>query len=337
MSTNDKNHIRNGYTKNFTKYRLDRYMVIDDEIESQDIRNKTIKKINEELWYLIQTINFRVKGRILPFVVIHGLVKEEAKVRILVNDYTSKYKINQYRELTNINMADTSHFVNFRMANGQRKIEICDGLIPGDAKLLIDNNILVRAAVDIFLDVAMFNSFSFLRNNTIQERKKFNQLKKHFYEKYSTTIQPVAYDVVSPYPDYFSLAFCCRDVKGQFNYDMYVWLWEKLIKENNYKYTSNELHPTEMIDKYYIDTEQLPKQIESKDFWNKQIKGDVLLLRINKKPTTQLRQMWMCDFFGITSFRCKGIKVVSTDEVSNYMLQRELQELNISAFKLINK
>ena len=53
----DRDTLRNAYTKNFSLNRIDRYIVIDKEVETENARNETIKEINEKLWNIILLIN----------------------------------------------------------------------------------------------------------------------------------------------------------------------------------------------------------------------------------------------------------------------------------------
>ena len=50
---------------------------------------------------------------------------------------------------------------------------VCDDIIPGNAKMVIDKEDQLSAAVDIFLDIAMFNSYSFLNEMPHEEKVMF--------------------------------------------------------------------------------------------------------------------------------------------------------------------
>lgn len=332
----DRDTFRNAYTKNFSLNRIDRYIVIDKELETENARNETIKEINEKLWNVIQEINFRLYDRVLPFICIYGLVKDESGIRIIVNDYGNEQAITQYQETQNINMEDISHLINFRILSPYLQIMVSDGLIPSDAKILIDPNLLTIAAVDIFLDISMFNSFSYLKSMTIPEKKQFNQLKIEFFKKHAMQLCPIYYDIKEPYPDYFSLAFCCRVNNKTFDFDKYIWLWNLFLQEFEFDKHNNIIaKPTEML-RYHVDYKNLPKRIKEDNYWKQQSKGALLLLRTNHRPNDDLRLEWLKSYLGLKQYRVGRLSIVPLSDINNSMLQRELRELNVSAFKIIN-
>lgn len=332
----DRDTLRNAYTKNFSLNRIDRYIVIDKELETENARNETIKEINEKLWNGIQEINFRLYDRILPFVCIYGLVKDESGIRIIVNDYGSEQAITQFQETKSIVMEDISHLINFRILSPYRQIMVSDGLIPSDAKILIDPNLLTIAAVDIFLDISMFNSFSYLNSMTISEKRQFNRLKIDFFKKHSMQLCPMYYDIKKPYPDYFSLAFCCRVNIKTFDYDKYIWLWNLFLQEYEFDKNKNIIaKPTEIL-RYHVDFKNLPEKIKEDNYWKRQTKGAILLLRTNHRPNDDLRLEWLKSYLGLKQYRIGRLSIVPLSDINNSMLQRELRELNVSAFKIIN-
>ena len=69
-------------------------------------------------------------------------------------------------------------------------------------------------------------------------------------------------------------------------------------------------------------------------FWKK-YSGPSLLLRINSKPNTNERERILCNYFGITEFNVGEVKIVPLSEYYNPYLKQQIDELIVSAFKVI--
>lgn len=64
-----RNEYRPAFTRNFSKYTIDRYVIIDNDLMDDAAKDTFIKEVNERLWYAIQETNMLLDDRLLPFVV----------------------------------------------------------------------------------------------------------------------------------------------------------------------------------------------------------------------------------------------------------------------------
>lgn len=328
-----RNEYRNGFTRNFSKYIIDRYILIDNDLMNNEQKDSFIKTVNEELWYAIQETNMLVENRILPFVVVRRVDYVDNKLRIVVNDYDSPRKLCDYDEVTSLDISMVSHIINFKPLSPQRRVMICDELIPGAAKILIDEKEQVSAAVDIFLDIAMFNSIPFFRNLSIKKKKEFSKDKFLFYKKRKLRSYYVI-DKKDP-PSYFSFAFYARTSSEKIDFYKYVWIWDEFISQYSQVDNITEIAPEEIIRKYYVDIGNLENELLSREYWELQTKGAKLLLRINKGPNTNEAKQIISSYFGINSFYIGAIKIVPLNEYFKPFIFKQLHELYISAFKII--
>lgn len=92
-----------------------------------------------------------------------------------------------------------------------------------------------------------------------------------------------------------------------------------------------------MIEKYHVDVKNLAGELQDGLYWEKQPEGALLLLRTISRPNDTLRRQWLCDYFGMDKYHVGMTKIVRLSEIRNTMLECELRELNVSAFKVVNK
>ena len=202
-----------------------RYVIVDNPKMSDEEKNTFITRINRRLNYMIQTINIEVTGRTLPFIKIRRVVIENNdKLRIIINEMESSKTLKDYEVLE---PEKISHLINFRRNTSQRIIKVCDSFIPGDAKMLIDVESQCAAAVDIFLDIAMFHSYSFLDQMALESKKEFNEAKfKHFIDKNYNCFYDIEKDNL---PAFLSFAFAARTDINDFDLYFYCQCWDDFI------------------------------------------------------------------------------------------------------------
>lgn len=328
-----RNEYRPAFTRNFSKYTIDRYVIIDNDLMDDAAKDTFIKEVNERLWYAIQETNMLLDDRLLPFVVVRRMDFVDNRLRIVVNDYDSQRNLINYTEAEALNLDDVSHIINFKPLSPQRRIIISDRFIPGNAKMLIDEHEQVSAAVDIFLDIAMFNSISFLEKLSIEEKRKFNETKFSFYEKRKLkTFYTV--DKQHP-PHYFSFAFYAREDATHIDFYRYVWIWREFISQYFKNERIENALPEDALQDYYVDKGNLDKCYFDRKFWESQDKGAKLLLRINRGPHTNERREIISDYFGIETFSVGAVKLVPLNEYYMPFVNTQMRELYISAFKII--
>lgn len=330
MSKKLRNVIRDANMRNFSQYAIERYIIVEDDGDDNS-KDQFVKNINERLWSCIQDVNILAKGRILPYVIVRRVYRvPNNKLRIVINNVDSTVPFNVLTESI-IDISELSHLINFRTTSPQRKIMVCDDIIPGNAKMVIDKEDQLSAAVDIFLDIAMFNSYSFLNEMPHEEKVMFSN-KKYKYFKESGEESYYLFSDANP-PSYYSFAFSARNDGKTLDYSKYIDLWEKFI-EKQYPLCVNNI--PSIIDQVncYKDVGNLDKEYFDLDYWKK-YEGDLLLLRINKEPNTNLEKDKILKYFHLTEFNVGETIIVSSNDYFNPLIRKLINELVVSAFKIV--
>lgn len=106
-----RNEQRKGFTRNFSRYTIDRYIIIDNDLMNDTEKDAFIKEVNERLWFAIQETNMLLEDRLLPFVVVRRVDVVDNKLRIIVNDYDSQRNLLNYDETENLDLTTVSHII----------------------------------------------------------------------------------------------------------------------------------------------------------------------------------------------------------------------------------
>lgn len=337
MSTNIRNEYRNGFMRNFSKFVIERYIIVDGNNMSTEEKNCFVSDINEALWYAIQQTNLYVTNRILPFVIVRRVEETNDKLRIIINDIgiESEFKDYEPEHGRVLDKSELSHLINFKTVPPRRQIQVSDHLIPGNAKMLIGRPDEIAAAVDIFLDIAMFNSIDFLRSFDLQRKKDFSQIKYDFAQKHNFRSYYKCCE--EDPPSYWSFAFSARKDCKDIDYYSYVSFWDLFLKETypDKHFNQEPINPPCQQMKYHRDLDNLPKEMQTPKYWEHIPKGDYLVLRTNKEPNDSDRKMIICQLFGIPKFHIGAIKIIPTNDRSLEFIYHQMRELYISAFKVV--
>ncbi|MBD5542721.1 MAG: hypothetical protein HDR01_00390 [Lachnospiraceae bacterium] len=328
MSSNTKNIIRPEFLKNFTQKIKVRYIVLERGNQQFKDIDKLISSINRDLNLIIQELNLRIRDRQLPYITLkscYGNITSNKRIRVFLHDDDTDIFYEQ--EIHNQLESDTeiSHILDLLVAASFKKITI--SALSCDAELIIDYKLLKHAIVDIILDIVMFNSFSFLKNMKMADKKKLSEEKYLFFQEKNFDC---FYDCPKEKIMYFSLAFLARNESG-FNMDDYIDLWDKFIETYYPNCKHQEKSIIEQL-KQHVDYEELPKGI-TKKFVNL-LPGAYLLLRTNKDRTEDLHPT-IYSVFGIKKYRKGKIKIVPIDEFDTY--KELLEHLDVSAFKIVKQ
>ncbi len=330
-----RNTFREATMRNFSNYTLERYILIDDTSSDDEEKDKFVKEINERLWMAIQETNAIVGGRVLPFVIVRRVVKDNTKLRIIINDFDSAKTINDFEELKEIDIEDITHLINFKTLTPQRRVMVSDQAIPGNAKIIIDKKDQISAAVDIFLDIAMFNSVSYLATMPLKQKQEFSKLKLGFYNRIKDQNDYSCYYLIDrkESPSYFSFAFAARIDHKKIDYDNYVNIWNRFLKTEYPDCQNINVSPQEQL-KFYRDRGNLDNKYFDSTFWEK-YKGDYLLLRINREPRDTDHAESLANNLGINEMHVGVTKLVPTSRYFESFIRRQIDELYISAFKIV--
>ena len=333
MSDSIKNTIRPAYMRNFTKNVLERYIVMNGTDCRHEEFNRAVKNVNESLWLNIQEVSFKCLNRQIPFIKLVAADDYDNKhLRLIMTDKNSDDNT-IFNDI--IPFADISHMLILRITNNYDVITICDSNKEINAKMIIDQKYFISSAVDILLDIAMFNSYSFLRDLNIEKKKEFNLKKIEFFKQNKYDCFYSFERDKSKFPKYLSFAFAARTTIDTIDYDMYVSIWDKFIKT----YYPNETHIEESVPaqlKKHSDCFSLQDIKKLSNSINKKSNGAYVLLRINRKNRAKPMEEEICNFFKIPNLHVGATRIVSLEDfINSPMLNRFVKNLEVSAFKII--
>lgn len=308
----------------FTKNILLRSIYVEN-YNIQEFSTST-KKIADETNKIIQELSLMNSGRLFPFISLR-VCKSTASLnsaRVLLKGLDNDYL--EYHESTMYN--NQSHLVEFQISAGYRQITFSN--ISCDAKLVLDENFLHSASIDLFLDISMFNSFSFLRKMTLDEKKRFSREKYSFFKEKKL---PCYYT----YDDddelmYYSLAFSAHKKNGGLDLDMYISLWDEFL-EKHYK---DSVHEEDSIEKQ-LSKHLYAGQLDMSDIlleFAELPRGDYLLLLTNRKAKGR-NFIRINSIFGDGSGHLKAWKIVPVTEY--HFFTTLIQQNYIAAFKVVNR
>lgn len=328
MSTNSKNIIRQELLKNFTHKVKKRFILIEKGNQQFNNIDELVSSINTTINQIIQELNLKIINRQLPYItlsVCYGKLTNK-RVRVFIHNDDTDFLYERDIQAQIEEETEISHILDLLVAASFKKITISS--LSCDAELVIDHKILKHAIIDILLDIVMFNSYSFLKNLNIADKKKVSQEK---YEFFKNKKLPSFYDCPEDKVMYYSLSFSARFSEDEFNIDDYICYWDEFIS----LYYSNERHVEKSIKeqiKQHVDFEELPKNVCKR--FEELSPGAYLLLRTNKDRTENIQPM-LCSLFGIQTYRKGKIKIVPIDKFEEY--KPLMEHLDVSAFKIVKQ
>lgn len=327
MSTNSKNIIREEFLKNFTTKIKRRHVVIESSKNFNDNFQKTINSINSNVNQIIQLLNLKIEDRQIPYITLTAQFssKLNQRSRIVIrskntpNDFEKDVK-NQTVELGE----SLSHCIDFLISPGYKEIVI--SALDLDAEIVVANEYIECAIIDILLDIAMFNSYSFLKSKPLEWKHNFSFKK---YEFFKTNKCTCFYECKTNKELYYSLAFSARKNKDSFDVDKYIELWNLFILNYFSDFKHREKSILEQL-KQHVDYEELPSNLYKR--FNKKPAGAYLILRTNRERSEDL-QSFICSTFGIDKYEKGKIKIIPITDFDTY--KPLLENLDVSAFKIV--
>lgn len=326
MSTNAKNIIRPEFLKNFTTKVKDRYVLLEKgNSEFQNIE-RLVFSVNHKINMIIQELNLRIIDRQLPYInlkICYGKVSNK-RIRAFLHNRDTNFLFEKEIQKQIETEVEISHILDMLVATGFKKITI--STLSCDAELIIDCKLLDQALTDILLDIVMFNSYSFLKDMNISDKKLFSEEKYNFFRDENL---PCFYDCPRDCTVYYSLSFSARISEDDFCIEDYIEYWNRFIN----KYYPGKKHQERSIKeqiKQHVDYKELPKEIHRR--FDKLPCGAYLLLRTNKDRTEDLHPM-IYSLFGIKKYSKGKIKIVPIEDFETY--KPLLENLDVSAFKVV--
>ena len=324
MSTNRKNVIRKAPLSNFTNNIQYRTIIVNRE--SYGELCISLPLIMDKVNKTIQDVDLYIQDRHIPYIIGTLTTYENPQIhtsRIMLSATEHKLK----KSYIPSDRRDNSHLIEFQLSAVYHQITFSNSSC--DAKLVINEEFLVPASTDLFLDLAMFNSYSFLRDMTVDEKRNFSKQKFEYFRQKNL---PCYYN----YDDsdtlfYYSLAFSARKNTKQIDIPLYVSLWEDFL-QTYYPGKQHEELSLELQLKQHIDFYQLPC-MKILDKLDQLPKGSYLLIRLNKRPRTKKQSSELISLLGGSVLTSKCWNIIPLSQY--YNIQKYVQTLYISAFQII--
>lgn len=324
MSTNRKNIVGKAPLANFTRNIKYRSIIVDRA--SYAYFCPQFATIMNEVNKTIQELSLLVETRHIPFVVCTPTTNDSiafGNSRIVLIPISSD--VETY--CTVKDRRDISHWVEFQLSAAYEQITFSNSSC--DAKFVIDKSALIPATTDLFLDLAMFNSYSFLQNMSTDEKRAFSKQKFDYFKKKNL---PCYYEYDNKDTLlYYSLAFSARKGPKKFDMNMYIALWDDFLQTYYPNQTHKELSLALQL-KQHIDFGQLPFQ-KILDELALLPKGAYLFIRLNRHPRSQKKQRELEAIFPGNTITFKNWKIIPLNEYTS--IKKYAQTLYISVFKLI--
>lgn len=323
MSTNRKNRNIYAPLSNFTTNIEYRTVIVPRSKynEFAPILSYVINEVNR----LINKLNISINTRLISYIICNLVTNDaldftNSRIAFVSSDVNEPFP-------TVIDRSRISHMLEFLISPAYEQITFSSTCC--DAKFVIDKNYISSAMTDIFLDLVMFNSYSFLKSMSVSEKINFSKRKFKYFKDNNLSC---FYD----YDDsdillYYSLAFSARKNRKEIDMDKYIFLWNDFIN----KYYSADLNNEEPISlqlKKYIDYKQLPcDKILIK--FDSLPKGAYILIKVNKIPRSIKIIHELEAIFPGNTLSCEKWKIMPLSKYKS--IEKYAKNLYISVFKII--
>lgn len=335
MSTNRKNRERPVLRNMVKSQNVPRRNIISVETK---LDSASLKKIVDDINDAIEQVNRLVADRNIPYVRIEESRDYFAldKARVLLRSETSDSRVLTKIE-TEFKESEGNTFLVELYVNDNGYIEIgcAEDADVGATELsnlvLCDREYLSCVLIDIFLDSALFNSYSFLSDLSSKEKRAINQIKVDFlksvYDDFTSLNSPF-YTFNNKRYKYLSMAFFARESEDKIDLSALIDLWERFVRE---RFDAPQ-HKEPPIDKQLlslVDLEQYSNDILNS--CHQLSKGAYWLLRIHRAPVNEHIEKWLEAVFGKAEIGSE--KIIEFKEFDSvYDLVRDQ---NITAFKIV--
>lgn len=236
------------------------------------IDTSTLKKINDSINNVIQQLNLHIESRNIPYLrlEVSSNKNDVDKTRVVLRTEQTPSKMLSSIEISQCESEDNTYLVELYL-NDNGYIEI--GCAPNynmekerfDGRILVDQEFIACIFVDIFVDSSLFNSYSFLKHLSVQEKRDFNKKKIAYLKKNFGSFEALNHPFYKFNHDnykYLSMAFFARKNESEIDYDKLIFLWDNLVSE----YYPNEKHREPPIDDQlamHFDHKQLPSYVST--------------------------------------------------------------------------
>lgn len=295
----------------------------------------SLSEVQKTLNLIIQELNLKIE-RNIPYIVIDCLEYVNERTRISVRDQSEFNEQNIMLGVDNQldNFANITHIIDCFQAAGRALIKRTN-LKHIDTTIYFDKYIRDLTIIDILLDIAFFNSFSFLRELSVSEKKEFSKLKFEFYlnEKMETVFEETKDKDLG----YYSFAFSCHktdalsedDYKYEIDIEKYISIWDKFINRYYAEKEHKEISVEEQIkrrknnhmpDNYYHEFDNVTR-------------GIYYILRTEDKNISPKYIKQVLSLFGKNDMTVAHLTYIKSEDFNKYV--DVYQHAGISVFKIV--
>ncbi len=304
---------------------------------------ESLSEIQNTLNLIIQELNLKV-DRNIPYLVVDCLEYVTERTRIFVRDRDEFDDKNILLSIDGMldNFTNISHNIDCFQAAGRAMIENRNNsttpLRHIDVTIFFDNIIRDLTIIDILLDIAYFNSYSFLRDLSIEEKKEFSKKKAKFFQEES--LPTVFEEINSKDLDYYSLAFSCHKPNisdmSHYEYEIdikkYIDTWNRFINSYYKDYVHKEISVKEQLKRrknnhlpedYYLNFENVSP-------------GVYYVLRTEEKNIPQKYINQVLSIFGIKEKKDMSVSYLTYIKKDDFAKYVDLYKYaGISVFKIV--
>ena len=224
----------------------------------------------------------------------------------------------QVSEQLNNYFANISHIVDCFRVSGALKMEKSEYNM--NAKISFDSFFTEMIIIDVFLDIAFFNSYSFLKELSSEKKKDFNKLKYEYFK--NNKLDCVFVDESNGELDYYSFAFSCHNSmminsntpQYMIDYDKYIKIWDGFIRT----YFPNDVHVEKSVEKQI----ELRKNDHIPNDYHERFKdkkpGVYFLIRTDKKNIASKYKKEVCSLFGIDECEVGKLQIIKQEDFNKY-------------------
>ena len=173
MSNNRKNRKEPAYLRNFTKDILQRKIWLEENYARE--HGNTIdglRILTETLNKYIQDLNLEICRKI-PYISLEPITEVDDTVRMFIRQQ-AQFDEPGFMLQIGDRYIGLTHFIDLFVSEGVFELDHASNNVF-DAEIIFNSEYTRMVIIDIFLDVAMFNSYSFLRDERTEEKQTFSK------------------------------------------------------------------------------------------------------------------------------------------------------------------
>ena len=341
MSTNRKHREEPAFLRQYTRDVLQRSIVIEDKsVAIHYNRDEGLRRITENLNKYIQSLNFMIE-RNIPYLSLTASQSFENAVRMIIRE-NAQDEDGVLIELEDLRFLDITHLIDLFICEGGFFLDY-----PIDSRFNVEvilNSMFTRMMIiDIFLDIAFFNSYSFLKNANNKKKREFSKKKYAYFKQHNLSS---CFGSVTDSLNYYSFAFSCHknvekgdliaDIDNTEDFDLdldllkYVDIWNGFMATFFPKYIHHEKSIKEQIN-LHTDAKQISPNYYQELF--NYPPGIYIIIRLNSISGSERQKRRLSSIFRGSKLTVGLMKVVTVDEFEQISDLVEMQV--ISAFKIV--